>query len=88
VKFNWIIGKDIDDDFRRYCVELEYKLRPKITKFLMSRLEEDFGGDYSCFHFDVDTVNNNIRISNKTPAKYINLFESDFNKEINETCCT
>ncbi|WP_297765463.1 hypothetical protein [uncultured Muriicola sp.] len=88
MKFNWIISRDIDDDFRRYCIDLEYKLRPKITKFLMSRLDEEFGGDYSCFHFDVDMVTENISISNKTPVEYISLFSSDFEREINGTCCT
>ncbi len=87
MKFNWIIGKDFDDNFKRYCVDLEYQLRPKITKFLMARLEHECGGDFSCFHFDVDLITNNIRISPETPARFSNIIKVDFEKEINGACC-
>jgi len=88
VKFNWILSNDMDVGIRRYCIELEYQLRPKITKFLMARLEQECSGDFSCFHFDVDLVTSNIRISPRTPLRYSRLIEGDFEREINSMCCT
>jgi hypothetical protein len=87
VNFNWIVGNHIDDSVKRYCIDLEYKLRPQITRFLMARLEKECSGDFSCFHFDVDLVTNNIRISNKTPMEFIRRIQRDFEREINSICC-
>ncbi len=83
VKFNWILSNELDESIRRYCIELEYQLRPKITKFLMARLENECNGDFSCFHFDVDLITKNITISPETPARFSRRIERDFDREIN-----
>jgi hypothetical protein len=88
VKFNWILSNDMDESIKRYCIDLEYQLRPKITKFLMARLEKECCGDFSCFHFDVDLVTNNIYISPSTPSHFARVIKSDFEREINSTCCS
>ncbi len=85
--FNWIIGKDSDAALQRRCVDLEYRLRPRITRFLMERLERELRGDFSLFHFDVDLVRSEIRISDKTPAKYVHRLSCDFMKEIGIDRC-
>jgi hypothetical protein len=53
----------------------------------MARLEKECSGDFSCFHFDVDLITNNIRISPKTPARFSRIIEGDFEREINIACC-
>lgn len=88
MKFNWIIADDMDDEFRKFCVDLEYKLRPRITKFLMSRFDEECCEDFSCFHFDLDLINMTIRISEKTPQHYVQRMYSDFEQEISQSCCS
>ncbi len=62
---------------------MEYRLRPKIMKFLLSKLDGDFPGDFSCFHFDVDVKNQWVWISKKTPQNYIEKIKADFDQEIN-----
>ncbi len=83
VKFNWLITKQTDSSVKRTCIDLEYRLRPKITQFLMSRLEAECCGDFTCFHFDVDLDNHWIYISEKTPKDFIERIKRDFDIEIN-----
>lgn len=78
VTFNWILERDSDTALQRRCVELEYRLRPRITRFLMERLERDLRGDFSGFYFDVDLVRQEIRISERTPAEYARRVADDF----------
>ncbi len=85
--FNWILDEQADEKLKKFCVELEYQLRPKIMRFLMSRLEKECGGDFSCFYFDVDLGSRCITLSPKTPTRYISLIEADFEMEINRNCC-
>jgi hypothetical protein len=87
VNFNWIFKDKADDKLKRFCVELEYQLRPKITRFLMERLEIDYDGDFSDFYFDVDMESKQITLSKKTPPEYLRLIASDFEMEINQNCC-
>jgi hypothetical protein len=68
-------------------VELEYQLRPKITRFLMDRLEIDYDGDFSDFYFDIDMDSKQITLSKKTPEEYLQRIGSDFEMEINQNCC-
>ena len=68
-------------------IDLEYRLRPRITRFLMERLERELQGDFSSFHFDVDLERREVRISEKTPAKYVQRIARDFMKEIGVNCC-
>ncbi len=83
MKFNWIYGKKIDKKTLKRSVDLEYELRPKITRFLMARMEKECNGDFSSFHFDVNLVTQNISISDKTPVAYMDKIASDFELEIN-----
>ncbi|MGB5819824.1 MAG: hypothetical protein WBG90_10095 [Saonia sp.] len=87
MKFNWIGADALKDDIKKFCIDLEYELRPKITHFLMSRLENECGGDFSCFHFDVNMDTRQVTISDKTPKEYIQKIQSDFEMEINNPCC-
>ncbi|SHJ20057.1 hypothetical protein [Pseudozobellia thermophila] len=79
---NWIVGAEADENLKRYCVDFEYRLRPKITKYLISRLDPDYCSDFSCFQFDVDLPGRCIRLSDKTPSRYYCLLEPDFEREI------
>ncbi|MCE2612846.1 hypothetical protein LVD13_07675 [Flavobacteriaceae bacterium D16] len=81
MRFNWISEKEIDDSLRKLCIDLEYRLRPRITRFLMDRLEYECEGDFSSFHFDVDLTSGKLFISGKTPLGLTQKIASDFQKE-------
>lgn len=85
--FNWITEGTPDPDLRKYCIELEYRLRPRITRFLMQHLEPELDGDFSDFHFDVDLHRREIRISDRTPSAYVNQVVREFMEEIGMDCC-
>lgn len=83
MKFQWNSVNHIDEDLYKFCVELEFKLRPVITRFLISRLEHETSGDFSNFHFDIDLNAGQITISDKTPPHYRRKILSEFEREIN-----
>ncbi|MEO9511704.1 MAG: hypothetical protein ABJN84_18335 [Flavobacteriaceae bacterium] len=83
MKFNWVIKGDTTPSIKKTCIDLEYRLRPRITKFLLSRLDNELYGDFSAFHFDVDIKNQWVWISEKTPHDYIARIRDDFDREIN-----
>ncbi|MDG1572194.1 hypothetical protein OZ410_07690 [Robiginitalea sp. M366] len=85
--FNWILEGLPNPAQLKTCIELEYQLRPRITRFLMDRLGPEYLGDFSDFHFDVDLVSREVRISDKTPAAYIAGLSMDFMNEIGRGCC-
>ena len=87
MNFNWITGAETDEHLQRFCVELEYQLRPKITKFLISRFEFESFSDFSCFYFDVDLLSRRVRVSDKTPKYFFQLIQRDFDREIGLNCC-
>ncbi|WP_431163517.1 hypothetical protein [Flagellimonas beolgyonensis] len=62
---------------------MEYSLRPKITKFLLKKIDGDSLGDFSSFHFDVDLQKKWVWISEKTPMDIIQKILPDFDIEIN-----
>ncbi|MCX2720603.1 hypothetical protein [Lentiprolixibacter aurantiacus] len=82
MKFNWISEKEIDDSLRKSCIDLEYLLRPKITRFLMDHLEYECKGDFSSFHFDVDLNLGKLHISHKTPLRLSQKIMADFQREL------
>ena len=84
MKFNWNSVNEVDDKVKKFCIDLEYKLRPKITHFLMARLEQECGGDFSCFYFDVDIENLYVSIARPTPIKYKRIIAREFDREINQ----
>ncbi len=83
VNFNWILSNETDENLKRFAIELEYELRPLITRFLMVRLENECSGDFSSFHFDVDIDTRSISISDKTPIQFSRRIAKDFEREIN-----
>ena len=66
---------------QRTCIDLEYSLRPRITRFLLSRLDVDT--DFSSFYFDVNVDKKWVYISEKTPIQYMHKLLPDFDLVIN-----
>lgn len=87
MKFHWILKNEQDQVDQKELIELEYQLRPRITRYIMDTLGFDCCDDFSCFHFDVDMVRREIRISDKTPDKYSKLLRIGFRDEIGANCC-
>ncbi|MFT0716086.1 hypothetical protein [Flagellimonas lutimaris] len=83
MKFNWVFSGDDNPAMQRTCIDLEYSLRPRIMRFLLSRLDVDT--DFSTFHFDVNVDKKWVTISDKTPKKYIRKILPDFDQAINGT---
>ncbi|MEQ5789698.1 hypothetical protein J4E06_01460 [Muricauda sp. NFXS6] len=81
MKFNWIFSGDDNPAMQRTCIDLEYSLRPRITRFLLSRLDVDT--DFSSFYFDVNVDKKWVYISEKTPIQYIHKLLPDFDLVIN-----
>jgi hypothetical protein len=84
MKFNWNSVHEIDDSVWKFCIDLEYKLRPKITYFLMAHLENECCGDFSCFHFDVDLEKQKITIARPTPLKFKRRIAAEFDRFIKQ----
>ena len=84
MKFNWNSVHEIDDRVKKFCIDLEYKLRPRITHFLMARLENECSGDFSCFYFDVDLEKLYVTIARPTPLELKRKIASEFDLEINQ----
>lgn len=83
MNFNWILGDNDDESFHKLCIDIEYELRPKIVKFLITNFESlDACSDFSSFHFDVDVIANKITVSEQTPAAYRNAITTKFEQEI------
>jgi hypothetical protein len=87
VHFHWIFDGNQDRVDQKELIELEYQLRPRITRFIMDTLGIDSCDDFSCFHFDLDMVRREIRISEKTPEEYAKLLRVGFQDEIGTSCC-
>ena len=85
--FHWIFDDNQDQIDHKALIELEYQLRPRITRYIMDTLGFDSCDDFSCFHFDLDMVRREIRISEKTPAEYSKLLGMGFKDEIGTNCC-
>ncbi len=84
MKFNWNSANEIDEKVQKFCIDLEYKLRPKITYFLMAHLEKECCGDFSCFYFDVDLEKLYVTIARPTPLKFKRRIASEFDRVINQ----
>ncbi|NJB72623.1 hypothetical protein GGR42_003114 [Saonia flava] len=87
MKFKYILSPGNNKKEKKVCIDMEYELRPKITKFLLNRLESDCEGDFSKFYFDIHFKGKQIKISSKTPLKYRKKIEKDFESEFNGVCC-
>lgn len=81
--FNWLTNLPKDQRYSRLSIELEYELRPRITRYLMRKFESDCCGDFSCFHFDVDVNTQWVRVGRSTPERYRSVIAQDFDAEIN-----
>ena len=84
MKFNWKSVNEVDEKAKKFRIDLEYKLRPEITRFLMARLEQECLGDFSCFYFEVDVENLYVSIVRPTPLKYKRIIAREFDREINQ----
>jgi hypothetical protein len=83
MNFNWILSNPADQAEKKRCVELEYSLRPKITKFLLERFENECDGDFSSFHFDIDMVTARVWVNVRTPQEFVEKLKIDFDLIIN-----
>jgi hypothetical protein len=81
--FNWLTNLPKDQSFSRLAIELEYELRPRITRYLLRKFEQDFGDDFSSFYFDVDVNTQWVRIGRSTPERFRMRLAQDFDAEIN-----
>jgi len=74
MKFNWIFNKETDQTEKQRCIDMEYKLRPRITRYLIARMEQECHGDFSKFCFDVQKGHfirkNTARISFKIEIRF------------------
>ncbi|MEM1257227.1 MAG: hypothetical protein AAGC45_10040 [Bacteroidota bacterium] len=85
MKFNWKFPtNELSEELKKTCIELEYQLRPKITKFLLERMDVECCGDLTCFHFDVDVLSRWVWIGHETPRAYVDKIQADFDTEIND----
>lgn len=81
MKFNWIFSGDDNPAMQRTCIDLEYILRPRIMRFLLSRLDIDT--DFSSFHFTVDVDKKRVSIADSTPKEYTAQILPGFDQAIN-----
>ena len=72
---------------QKELIEIEYQLRPRITRFILDKLGIEGCEDFSCFHFDIDMVRREVRISEKTPPEFARILGVDFVSNISANCC-
>lgn len=84
MEFNWIFNTEIGSTEKQRCIDMEYKLRPRITRYLIARMEQECDGDFSKFCFDVNMRTKKVTLSEKTPKEYRTKLKSDFELEINK----
>ena len=87
MKFNWITTGIPSPETEKDIIELEYQLRPRITRFLMRYFDPEVHEDFRAFHFDVDLARREVRISESTPLNYIQSIAGEFTREIGLNCC-
>jgi hypothetical protein len=82
MKFNWTISFDATDEMKRLCLDMEYLLREKISKFLISNWD-DLADDFDKLVFDIDMVTKEITISDNSPVYLKTIIADKFNQEFN-----
>ncbi len=82
MRFNWIVSLDTNDEIKKRCLDMEYLLRQKISKFLIGNWD-DLMDDFDHLVFDVDMVTKEIKISNQSPVFLKTVIEKDFYREFN-----
>ncbi len=82
MRFNWIISFDANDEMKKLCLDMEYLLREKISRFLIGNWDH-LMDDFNRLVFDVDMVTKEIKISNQSPVFLKAVIEQDFYKEFN-----
>jgi hypothetical protein len=82
MKFNWTISFDATDEMKKLCLDMEYLLREKISKFLISNWD-DLMEDFDKLVFDIDMVTKEITISPDSPLYLKNIIQEDFYREFN-----
>lgn len=84
MKFHWVGMDPKDRNAKKLCIELEYDLQSKITKFLMKRLEDECQGDFAAFEFNIDPKKRRIEIGENTPSNWAEMIREDFDIRINK----
>ena len=79
--FNWVFSGDDNPALQRTCIDMEYSLRPRIMRFLLSKFDVD--ADFTNFYFDVNVDKQWVSISEKTPKEYAIKISPDFDQAIN-----
>ena len=82
MKFNWIINFDATDETKKLCLDMEYFLREKISKFLITNWD-DLMDDFDKLVFDIDMVTKEINISDDSPLYLKSVIQKDFYREFN-----
>jgi hypothetical protein len=67
---------------KKLCLDMEYLLREKISKFLISNWD-DLMDDFDKLVFDIDMVTKEITISADSPLHLKNIIQEDFYREFN-----
>lgn len=83
MRFRWTADQGISEAGYRFCVDLEYKLRSRITRFFIQHLGADESLDFSRFIFEVDLENSQIRLAPETRELLDPRFCMEFDREIN-----
>lgn len=83
MRFRWTAGQGVGEAGYRFCLDLEYKLRSRITRFLIDRLDQEELPDFSNFIFDVDLCNSRVSLSPETRTLLDPHFCMAFDREIN-----
>ena len=80
MRFNWIVALDTSDEVKKGYLEMEYRLRQRISKFLISNWDHLID-DFDRLVFDIDLATKEITISNQSPIYLKAVIEQDFYKE-------
>lgn len=82
MRFNWITSLDTTNEMKKLCVDMEYRLREKISKFLIANWD-DLMDDFDKLVFDIDMATKEINISEDSPLYLKSIIQKDFYQEFN-----
>ncbi len=49
---------------------MEYRIRPKLFRYLLEHFDQECSGDFSSFSFNVYVASGKIEVAKETPVKY------------------
>ncbi|MFD2585999.1 hypothetical protein ACFSQJ_03605 [Croceitalea marina] len=82
MRFIWTNTFEATDETKKLCLDMEYLLRKKISRFLISNWDE-LMDDFDKLVFDIDMVTKEITISDDSPIGLKNIILQDFYREFN-----